>query len=58
MYSRSLKPKVQIRPLAGDQCKVEIDAVLDWGTAVDLLKVLGHGGQITMGRLVRRPEDA
>jgi hypothetical protein len=45
------KPEVRIRPLAGGRCKVEIDAVLDWGTAIEIMKVLGHFGQIaTTGR--------
>ena len=41
-----LKPQVRIRPMVEGKCKIEIDAVVDWGTAIEILKALGYLGEI------------
>ena len=41
-----LRPHLLIRPLPQGRCKIEIDAIVDWDTAIDIMKTLGHLGQI------------
>jgi hypothetical protein len=42
----SPRPHIVIRPLPQGRCNVELDAIVDWGTAIEIMKVLGHLGQI------------
>jgi hypothetical protein len=42
---RPVRRALTIRPLAGAKCRVEFDAVVDWGTAIELIKVLGLGAE-------------
>jgi hypothetical protein len=41
-----LKPQVRIRPLSDGSCKMEIDAIVDWATAIEMMKLLGHFDEI------------
>ena len=40
---RTVQRALSIKPLADAKCHVEFDAVVDWGTAIELIKVLGLG---------------
>ena len=42
----TLRPQFLVRPLPQGRCKIEMDAIVDWRTAVEIMKVLGHLGQI------------
>jgi hypothetical protein len=55
---RPPQPSLRMRPLAGGQCHVELDAVIDWGTAIELMKVLGFAGQAIAGQVDGENETA
>jgi len=55
---RPLQPSLRVRPVAGGQCRVELDAVVDWGTAIELMKVLGFSGQAIARQADRDNEQA
>lgn len=38
------KHKVRVHPLPSGSCRVEIDAVVPWETAIELMKALGYLG--------------
>ena len=41
-----LNPEVAIRPSPDGRCRIKIHATIDWATAIEIMKVMGHVGEI------------
>ena len=54
---KPVQPALRVRPVSGGQCHVELDAVVDWGTAIELMKVLGFAGE-AIAAMPRAAEEA
>ena len=40
------KHKIRVHPLPSGSCRVEIDAVVPWDTAIEVMKALGYLGKM------------
>ena len=40
------KHKIRVHPLPSGGCRVEVDAVVPWDTAIEVMKALGYLGKM------------